>query len=78
MTPEGNKAFARRFLEGSASSEEATSYDEANAFHKFMRNLGATAPMAWLFARTLHHVDTPVYRLTKGRHTFGYGKSWWE
>ncbi|MBA2534875.1 MAG: nitroreductase family deazaflavin-dependent oxidoreductase, partial [Rubrobacter sp.] len=26
--------------------------------------------MAWFFARTLHHVDPPVFRLTDGRHTF--------
>lgn len=26
--------------------------------------------MSWLFARTLHHIDRPVFRLTKGKHTF--------
>ena len=45
-------------------------YEEANPFYRFMRSVAATAPMAWFFARTLHHVDPPVFRLTDGRHTF--------
>ena len=45
-------------------------YGEANPFRRFMRNLAATAPMSWLFARTLHHVDRPVFRLPGGRLTF--------
>jgi deazaflavin-dependent oxidoreductase (nitroreductase family) len=45
-------------------------YKQANPFHRFMRNLAATRPVSWLFARTLHHVDKPVFRLTKGKHTF--------
>ncbi len=45
-------------------------YKEANPFHRFMRNFAATAPVSWLFARTLHHVDRPVFRLTGGKHTF--------
>lgn len=34
-----------------------------------MRDFAGTAPMSWFFARTLHHIDGPVYRLTKGRNT---------
>jgi deazaflavin-dependent oxidoreductase (nitroreductase family) len=45
-------------------------YTEANSFYRFMRNFAATRPVSWLFARTLHHVDRPVFRLTEGRHTF--------
>ena len=45
-------------------------YKEANPFYRFMRNFAATTPVAWLFARSLHHIDRPVFRLTKGRHTF--------
>jgi deazaflavin-dependent oxidoreductase (nitroreductase family) len=45
-------------------------YQEANPFYRFMRSFAATAPVSWLFARTLHHIDRPVFRLTKGRHTF--------
>jgi deazaflavin-dependent oxidoreductase (nitroreductase family) len=45
-------------------------YADANPFYRFMRRFAATAPVSWLFARTLHHVDRPVFRLTNGRHTF--------
>lgn len=45
-------------------------YTEANPYYRFMRNFAATRPVSWLFARTLHHVDRPVFRLTRGRHTF--------
>jgi deazaflavin-dependent oxidoreductase (nitroreductase family) len=49
--------------------QKVTRYDDANAFYRFMRNLGATAPLSWFFTRTLHHLDTPIYRITRGRHT---------
>jgi deazaflavin-dependent oxidoreductase (nitroreductase family) len=45
-------------------------YSRANPLQRFMRDFAATRPVSWLFARTLHHVDRPVFRLTKGRHTF--------
>lgn len=45
-------------------------HGEANPFHRLMRNLAATRPMSWLFARTMHHVDGPVFRLTGGKHAF--------
>jgi len=35
-----------------------------------MRWSAATAPMSWVYVRVLHHVDRPIYRLTRGRHTF--------
>jgi deazaflavin-dependent oxidoreductase (nitroreductase family) len=35
-----------------------------------MRLSAAPRPMSWLYARTLHHVDRIVYRLTRGRATF--------
>ena len=31
---------------------------------------GAVPPISWLYARTLHHLDRLVYRLTRGRATF--------
>jgi deazaflavin-dependent oxidoreductase (nitroreductase family) len=34
-----------------------------------LRRFAATGPGSWLFARTLHRIDRPVYRLTRGRHT---------
>lgn len=46
------------------------SYADANIFQKLLRRLAASGPGSWLFARILHHVDRPVHRLTKGRHTF--------
>jgi deazaflavin-dependent oxidoreductase (nitroreductase family) len=45
-------------------------YAETNPFYRFMRNFAATVPVSWLFARTLHHIDRPVFSLTNGRHTF--------
>jgi len=35
-----------------------------------MRRFAASGPGSWLFARVMHHIDRPVYRLTGGRHTF--------
>jgi|NGEPerStandDraft_13_1074530.scaffolds.fasta_scaffold05408_2 deazaflavin-dependent oxidoreductase (nitroreductase family) len=35
-----------------------------------MRLSAVPRPMSWLYARTLHHVDRLVYRLTRGRKTF--------
>lgn len=42
-------------------------YKRANSVHRFMRDLAATAPVSWFFARLLHHVDVSMFRLTKGR-----------
>jgi deazaflavin-dependent oxidoreductase (nitroreductase family) len=45
------------------------SYAAANPLQRVMRRFAASGPGSWLFARLLHRIDTPVYRLTKGRHT---------
>ena len=45
-------------------------YARANAAQRGLRRLGASRPGSWLFARTLHHIDRPVHRITHGRHTF--------
>jgi deazaflavin-dependent oxidoreductase (nitroreductase family) len=45
------------------------SYRRANPFHRVMRSFAASGPGSWLFARVLHRIDRPVYRLTGGRHT---------
>lgn len=45
-------------------------YADANPFYRFMWSFAATAPVSWLFARTLHHIDLLVFRLTKEQHTF--------
>ena len=45
-------------------------YDQANPFQRTVRRLVASGPGAWVFARLLDHLDRPVYRLTRGKHTF--------
>jgi deazaflavin-dependent oxidoreductase (nitroreductase family) len=45
------------------------SYEDANFFQRWLRRFAASGPGSWLFARILHHIDKPVHRLTKGRHT---------
>src|SRR5437588_6610141 len=44
-------------------------YDQANPVQKALRRFGASGPGSWLFARVLHRIDRPVFRLTRGRHT---------
>lgn len=48
----------------------AQSYRDTNPFYKLVRASGGSAPMAWFYARTLHHIDRPVFRMTNGRRTF--------
>jgi deazaflavin-dependent oxidoreductase (nitroreductase family) len=48
----------------------ALPYDQANAFQRSMRRFAATGPGSWFFARVLHHIDRPIFRLTGGRNTF--------
>ena len=50
-------------------SRELT-YAQANPLQRLIRSFAASKPGSWLFARVMHHIDRPVYRLTKGRHTF--------
>lgn len=47
---------------------EVITYDRANAFQRWLRRLGASAPGSRVFALVLHHLDRPVHRLTRGRH----------
>ena len=48
----------------------AKDFDQANALQRALRRFAASGPGSWLFARVLHHIDRPVHRLTRGRHTF--------
>jgi hypothetical protein len=48
----------------------AYSFGDAAQFHRGISKLAATAPVAWFFARTLHHLDRAVFRLTGRKHTF--------
>jgi deazaflavin-dependent oxidoreductase (nitroreductase family) len=47
----------------------ALRFDQANVLQRGMRLLAGTRPMAWLFARVLHHVDGRVMRRSAGRHS---------
>ena len=49
---------------------EPIAYDQANFVQKFLRRFAASGPGSWLFARIMHRIDRPVYRLTRGRYTF--------
>ena len=42
-------------------------YDEANAVQRSMIRFAGTRAGSWLFARTAHHLDRPVIRLSRGR-----------
>jgi deazaflavin-dependent oxidoreductase (nitroreductase family) len=48
----------------------ALAYDQANPIQRALRRFAASGPGSWLFARLLDHLDRPVYRLTRGRHSF--------
>jgi deazaflavin-dependent oxidoreductase (nitroreductase family) len=47
------------------------SYERANAFQRAMRGFAASGPGSWVFSRALYRLDEPIYRLTRGRTTFG-------
>jgi deazaflavin-dependent oxidoreductase (nitroreductase family) len=49
---------------------DARTYAQANPLQKVLRRFAASGPGSWFFARVMHHIDRPVYRLTGGRHTF--------
>jgi len=42
----------------------------ANPFRRVVRVTAAWPPVSWFYARTLHHIDRVVYRVTRGRATF--------
>jgi deazaflavin-dependent oxidoreductase (nitroreductase family) len=52
------------------AAREVLTYSSANPVQRALRRLGASGPGSWLFARVMHHIDRPVFRLTRGRHTF--------
>jgi deazaflavin-dependent oxidoreductase (nitroreductase family) len=47
-----------------------SSYLRAHPLQRAIRRAAASGPGSWLFARVLHRIDNPVYRLSRGRHTF--------
>jgi deazaflavin-dependent oxidoreductase (nitroreductase family) len=48
----------------------AVAYPNANVFQRLARRFAGSAFGSWLFARLLHRIDRPIFRLTRGRHTF--------
>lgn len=42
---------------------------EANRFHRLVWKVSSSRPGAWSFAKSLHHVDRLLLRLTRGRAT---------
>jgi hypothetical protein len=42
---------------------------EANRLQRLVWKVSSSRPGAWLFAKTLHHLDRVVLRLTRGRAT---------
>lgn len=49
---------------------EPSTFENATAVQRALRRVAASGPGAWLFARVLYRIDRPVYRITRGRHTF--------
>jgi deazaflavin-dependent oxidoreductase (nitroreductase family) len=47
------------------------SYADANFLQRLMRRFASSGIGSWLFAKTAHHIDRPVFKLSKGRRTFG-------
>ena len=58
-----------RHMPKAYAARVSTAYADANAGHRLVRRFGATRPGAWFFARTLDHLDKPVYRWSGGRTT---------
>jgi deazaflavin-dependent oxidoreductase (nitroreductase family) len=50
--------------------DDAFAYARANAVQRALRRLAASGPGSLVFARILHRIDRPVFRLTRGRATF--------
>ena len=42
---------------------------QPNRLQQFLQFIPKSNPGAWLFARTLHHLDRPVLRLSRGRYS---------
>jgi deazaflavin-dependent oxidoreductase (nitroreductase family) len=49
---------------------DVRTFDRANVVQRALRRFGASGPGSWLFARVLHHIDRPVFKLSRGRFTF--------
>jgi deazaflavin-dependent oxidoreductase (nitroreductase family) len=45
-------------------------FDQAGPIRRSLRRFAASGPGSWLFARLLHRIDRPIFRLSRGRHSF--------
>ena len=45
-------------------------FDDSNAVQRALRRFAGSGPGSGVFARVAHRIDRPLYRLTRGRHTF--------
>ena len=45
------------------------SYDRANFVQRLIRRFASSGPGSFFFARVLHRIDRPIFKLTRGRHT---------
>jgi deazaflavin-dependent oxidoreductase (nitroreductase family) len=43
--------------------------DAPNRFQRLMRSSGGTRAGSWVYIRALDHIDQPIFRATRGRHT---------
>ncbi len=50
---------------------EPLTFADANPIQRMMRRFASSGPGSWVFAKVAHHIDRPVFRLSKGRRTFG-------
>jgi deazaflavin-dependent oxidoreductase (nitroreductase family) len=50
---------------------EPLEFADANPLQRLVRRFASSGPGAWLFARSAHHLDRPVYKLSDGKRTFG-------
>lgn len=48
---------------------QVVGFEQANTVQRCLRLVAGTRPMAWLFARVLHHLDGPVLRRSGGRRS---------
>jgi deazaflavin-dependent oxidoreductase (nitroreductase family) len=55
---------------GDSAVTDPLTFDRANSVQRAVRRLAASGPGSWLFARAAPRIDRPLYRLTRGRHTF--------
>jgi len=60
---------SEQVTQGPQSAQGQMAYAQASPFQRFMRRFAASGPGSWFFARVLHRIDRPIFRLTRGRHT---------